>query len=391
MNILYLCHRIPYPPNKGDKIRSYHQVKYLSQYHTLYLACLIDDPDDWQHVEPLRSMCRHVEVVERKCLSGWWRVGKALLFGYPLSVGAFVVPELQRKVDQLLQLEAIDRIVIFSSPMAEYVKHIHTIPKIVDFVDMDSEKWRAYASVKSFPLSQLYTMEADRLGDYEWEVAQACTKSIVISEEETPLLKKRSDHTIIPKVIANGVDYDYFSLTSKVERAKPIIVFTAAMDYFPNVDAAEFFCRTILPRIHQVVPQAQFFIVGRNPVPSLRQLEERIPNVHVTGTVPDVRPYLSEAIVAVAPLRIARGVQNKILEAMAMELPVVGTTPAFQGLPVSSDYGMYLANEPEEFANAVVKLLTNPDRARRDGRVARQFVMSRYDWSVILKEFEQVL
>jgi sugar transferase (PEP-CTERM/EpsH1 system associated) len=391
MNILYLCHRIPYPPNKGDKIRSYHQIKFLSQHHSIYLACLIDDPDDWQYVDPLRSICCIVEAVERKRFQKWWRIGKALIGGQPLSLGAFFAPELQKKIQVILEQESIDRIVIFSSPMAEYVKHISSIPKIIDFVDMDSEKWRAYAQIKSFPLSSLYNIEAARLGQYELDVAKICEESLVISQEETHVIRERSNQMVVPTVLPNGVDYEYFSPPSNVERTSPIIVFTAAMDYFPNVDGALFFCREILPRIHQVIPQVQFLIVGRNPGSALRRIAERMPQVQVTGTVPDVRPYLSAAMVAVAPLRIARGVQNKILEAMAMELPVVGTTPAFQGLRVASEHGMHVADDPGEFADAVVKFLGNPESARACGVSARQFVTSHHDWSTILQGFEQIL
>ncbi len=391
MNILYLCHRIPFPPDKGDKIRSYHQIQDLSRRHAVYIACLIDDPDDWQYVDPLRAMCRKVEVVWRKGFQEWWRIGKAFLGGQPLSLGAFYVPALQEKVNIILEQEAIDRIVIFSSPMAEYVKHVSGIPKIIDFVDMDSEKWRAYAQIKPFPLSFLYQTEADRLGQYELEMATTCQKSLVISQEETHVLWERSNHMVEPKVIQNGVDSEYFSSSCEVSKTKPIIVFTAAMDYFPNVDGALFFCQEILPRIHHVIPHAQFLIVGRNPVAALQRMAERMPHVKVTGTVPDVRPYLSEAMVAVAPLRIARGIQNKILEAMAMELSVVGTTKAFQGLAVASDHGMYVADDPGEFADAVVKLLGNPEGARASGVSARQFVKSKYDWGDILQEFEQIL
>ncbi len=391
MNILYLCHRIPYPPNKGDKIRSYNQIQYLSQHHSIYLACLIDDRDDWQYVAPLRAMCRHVEVVDRKGFQEWWRMGMAFLGGQPLSLGAFFVPALLEKVKAVLAQESIDRIIIFSSPMAEYVRHESAIPKIMDFVDMDSEKWRAYAQIKPFPLSLLYETEAHRLGQYELEMARICQESLVISQEETQVLRERSEQRIEPKVLPNGVDYEYFSPPPEADKTKPIIVFTAAMDYFPNVDGALFFCQEILPRVHHVIPDAQFLIVGRNPEDSLRKMAKQIPQVQVTGTVPDVRPYLSEAMAAVAPLRIARGVQNKILEAMAMELPVVGTTCSFQGLAIDADCGMYVVDDPGEFADTVVRLLGNPRQTRAEGVAAREFVTSHYDWSRILQEFENIL
>ncbi len=391
MNILYLCHRIPYPPNKGDKIRSYHQIQFLSRNHHVHLACLIDDPEDWKYIEPLRVLCKRVEAVERIRFKEWVRVGKAFVGGRPLSLGAFFVPELMYKVQDILSREAIDRIVIFSSPMAEYVKNISSIPKIIDFVDMDSEKWRAYAGMKPFPLSSLYQTEADRLGQYEWEEAQACAESLVISEEETHVLRERSQQMIVPKVVPNGVDYEYFFPLPPVDRTEPVIVFTAAMDYFPNVDGAIYFLEEIYPIILQSVPEAKFFIVGRNPDATLCRAASRFSRVTVTGTVPDVRPFLSEAMVAVAPLRIARGVQNKVLEAMAMELPVVGTSQAFLGLPLSREHGMYLANEPEEFAEAVIALLRDPANARTSGMAGRQCIMTQFDWSHILEEFEQIL
>jgi sugar transferase (PEP-CTERM/EpsH1 system associated) len=248
-----------------------------------------------------------VEVVERKGFQEWLRIGRAFIGGKPLSVGAFFVPALQEKVNIILEREPIDHIMIFSSPMAEYVKHVSSIPKIIDFVDMDSEKWRAYAQIKSFPLSVLYNIEADRLGQYELDMAMVCEESLVISQEETHVLRERSKQKVVPKVIRNGVDFKYFSLPFDAQRRKPIIVFNAAMDYFPNVDGALFFCKEILPRIHHMIPQAQFLIVGRNPGSSLRRITDHLPQVQVTGTVPDVRPYLSEAMVMVAPLRIARG------------------------------------------------------------------------------------
>ena len=391
MNILYLCHRIPYPPNKGDKIRSYHHIQYLAKRHAVYLACLIDDPDDWQYVELLQAVCREVHVAERTKWGEWFRLAKSFAGGEPLSLGAFVLPELQVKVNDLLGRQPMDCLVIFSSPMAEYVKAVRSVPKVIDFVDMDSEKWKSYAGVKPFPISLLYKMEAHRLGRYELAIASTCDHSVVISQEETAVLRDASAGTVIPHVIPNGVDYEFFTRDVSVERSKPVIVFTAALDYFPNVDGALFFCEDIFPHICQSIPQAQFLIVGRNPDPSLVRMAEKVRNVVVTGTVPDVRPYLSLAKVAVAPLRIARGVQNKILEAMAMELPVVGTTVAFQGLAVETHHGVCIADAPEAFAQAVVQFLKSGPLSQEAGRAARTFVAAHYDWSRILKEFEALL
>ena len=392
MNILYLAHRIPYPPNKGDKIRSFHQVQHLAQKHNVYLVCVVDDHNDLQHVEYLRDYCRVVEAVYRSSLSTKLRIGMALVSGYALSVGAFVLPELQKKVDAILQSSEIDRIVVFSSPMAEYVRKVRHIPRLMDFVDVDSEKWKAYASFQGFPLSVLYRIEARRLGCYEEEIAKEFEQSIFVSSKEAQLFQQRvADRPI--KVVSNGVDLHFFQpndLNEVPSPDNPKIIFTAAMDYFPNIDGVQFFCSTIFPHIRKSVPDACFEIVGMNPSREVRKLG-RHPNIRVTGTVQDVRPFLAQAAVAVVPLRIARGVQNKVLEAMAMGLPVVGTSNAFQGISARELNGVRIIDDPQKFAQEVVSLLQDPSLRRRCGMKAREFVEQHHKWEHCGQKLETLL
>jgi sugar transferase (PEP-CTERM/EpsH1 system associated) len=380
MNILYLAHRIPYPPNKGDKIRSFHQIRYLSHKHTVHLACLVDEPEDLRYINDLEKYCSSVEAVYRSKTAARTSALWALPTQRPLSVASFYSRELQQRIAHRLRSEKFDRIFVFSSTMAEYVRHVTEIPKIIDFVDADSEKWRLYADYHPFPLSQIYRLEADRLARYERDVAQAFAHAIFISEQEANVLEGVIDKRSI-SVIPNGIDLDYFTpdeeLMSRCHGA--FIVFTGAMDYFPNVDAVRYFCRAIFPLIREVEPEAQFYIVGRHPMRQVRALAYQ-PHVIVTGSVPDVRPYLATARVAVAPLRIARGVQNKILEAMAMGLPVVGTREAFQGLQATSTDGIRIADDPQHFAGEVMALLENRDLQRRCSQQARQYVRRSYRW-----------
>lgn len=243
MNILYICHRIPYPPNKGDKIRSFHQIRHLSKEHAVHLACLVDDKDDLKHVKTLDKYCASVDMVYRNKSVARFLAVKNLFTHKPLSVASFYSHKLKKKLAKRLNSGRFDRIVVFSSTMAEYIRRVSDIPKIIDFLDVDSEKWRIYADHHPFMLSQIYRLEADRLARYEEEIAMLFDHSIFVSEEEARLFKQRLTSRPI-SVIPNGVDFDYFtpiegfSLCSN----QSSIVFTGAMDYFPNVDAVKYFC-----------------------------------------------------------------------------------------------------------------------------------------------------
>lgn len=380
MNILYLAHRIPYPPNKGDKIRSFHQIQHLSRRNTLHLACLVDEKEDLQHVEILKKYCTSVDAVYRNKTVTRLLAASALLTNKPLSVVPFYSRELQKRIDQRLASMRPDRILVFSSAMAEYVRHVSDIPKVIDFVDLDSVKWRLYANFVQLPLSWIYRLEAARLGLYEKEAARAFDHSIVVSEEEASLFKQRVNDRFV-SVIPNGVDLDYFAPNGDGPSSShnPVIVFMGEMDYFPNVDAVRYFCGEMFPRIRMALPEARFYIIGRNPSRPVKKLQHQT-NVIVTGSVIDIRPYLAKASVAVAPLRIARGIQNKVLEAMAMGLPVVGTSVAFQGTEATVADGIRIADDPKEFSNAVLMLLQDSRLQQQCSLCARDYVQRRHRW-----------
>ena len=253
---------------------------------------------------------------------------------------------------------------------------------------MDSEKWRHAAQLSRFPLSWVYRTEAERLARYERRVAGSFDYSLFVSQREADVFR-RLIHEGTVCAIPNGVDVDYFSPPDDVE-AEPAIVFTGVMDYFPNVDGVSYFCREILGRIAASAPEVRFYIVGRTPSKQVQVLG-RLPNVEVTGAVPDVRPYMARARVAVVPLRIARGIQNKILEAMAMQLPVVGTSAAFEGIEAGATDGVAIADEPEAFAREVLKLLADPALCERRSRAARNFVMRHHRWQDHDDALESVL
>ncbi len=385
--LLFLAHRIPYPPQKGDKIRSWHVLSHLSQRYTVHLACFIDDPDDWQHVDRLRETCGECHFAELKpsiaklrCLSGFV-TGEALTLPFYRDAG------LGAWVRDLVGRREVGGCYVFSSAMAQYVTGdaFAALRRVMDFVDVDSEKWRQFAARKSWPVSRLYRREGQRLLQFDRAIAAEFDANVLISVAEAKLFKRLSPGTAQKTfAIRNGVDSDYFSPERPYENPYPAdgfpLVLTGAMDYRPNAEAASWFAREVLPSVRQSVPDAAFYIVGSDPLPEVRRLE-RLPGVTVTGRVPDIRPYLAHASVAVAPLRVGRGVQNKVLEAMAMAVPVVATPEAIEGLEVNGE--VLVASDARELTDRIVSLLRSAKR-KEIGIRARARVVSDYGWTTSL-------
>ncbi len=320
--LLFLAHRLPYPPNKGDKVRSYHFLKHLARRYRVFLGTFVDDPADWQHVDVLRSLCADVHV---EALVPWSKralSATGFLSGEALSLPYFRSRDLRTWVENVARREGVKRAFAYSSPMAQYILDLPDVRCVVDFVDMDSAKWGEYAQRRSWPVSAVYEREALRLLAYEQAVATRAHASLFVTDEEAALFRAESpgcaDHI---HAVRNGVNSDYFAPSSGF--ASPFatderpVVFTGAMDYWPNVDAVVWFAREVLPEIRKRDPAVRFYVVGMNPDAAVRALANDAAAI-VTGRVDDVRPYLQHARVVVAPLRVARGIQNKVLEAMAM-------------------------------------------------------------------------
>jgi sugar transferase (PEP-CTERM/EpsH1 system associated) len=381
MKILYLAHRLPYPPNKGEKIRTFHQIQQLAKRHMIHLCSFVDDPDDLAYVGALRKYCASVEVVYRSIAPTLFRASAAVIKRLPLSVSLFYRKAFANKLIKTLARERFDCVLVSSSSMAQYSCFASDLPKVIDFIDVDCEKWRLYAQYHSFPLAMIYRLEAKRLAKYEEQAAHIFDHCILISEEERRLFQERVDGRPV-SVISNGVDLEYFASYGFdfLRVSHPTIVFTGAMDYFPNVDAVQYFCQEVFPLVRQSAPKAQFYIVGRNPMRQVKALQ-KYPNVIVTGTVPDIRPYLARATVSVAPLRIARGVQNKVLESMAMGVPVVGTVESFKGIRATESDGIRIAKDPRSFAHQVATFLRGDTSLRQQaGHQVRRYVERHHRW-----------
>lgn len=392
--LLYLVHRLPFPPNKGDKISSNNMLKFFSAGWRVHLGTFVDDPQDWQHTAIVEGYCEDsciVDLPRRKKITGSLH---GLLTGNALSLSYYANTALADWVRASVARESPDAVLVFSGVMAQFVKDVipADVPVVFDAEDVDSEKWRSYAAAKPWPLSWLYRREADKLLAYEREMAAATDVSIFVSAEEAALFKALAPESA-DKIHfrTQGVDSAYFDPALSYENPygpqDKVLVFTGAMDYWPNVEAVKWFCDHVLTEVRKAEPDFVFCIVGMKPSDEVQQLA-RLPGVRVTGGVPDVRPYLAHALAACLPLQLARGIQNKALEAMAMELPVLATRDALVGIVEHAGVNARVADEPQEMVTQALAILS---QERQYDRAGRECVLAHYNWDTNLKRMESFL
>jgi sugar transferase (PEP-CTERM/EpsH1 system associated) len=394
--LLFLAHRIPYPPDKGDKIRSFHLLQHLARSYRVHLGAFIDDARDWRHVDRLKAICGETCFVPLHATRAKLRSLGALITGEPLTLRYFHNDDLAQWVTRLLGAHRVQRALIFSSAMAQYVEG-HAgggLRRVLDFVDLDSDKWRQYGERKHGPMRWLYRREAARLLECERRYASAFDASLFVSGAEAQLFGTQAPEAADRiAVVQNGVDTDYFSprltFPNPYRADEAVLVFTGAMDYWANVDAVVWFARQVLPRVRAVVPEACFYVVGARPTRAVLELAQ-LPGVRVTGAVPDTRPFLAHARAAVAPLRMARGVQNKVLEAMAMARPIVASSQAVDGIQPSAALLEWTADEPAAVAQMLLKLVREPANIPL-GETLRAHVCQHYQWERNLAQVEAIL
>lgn len=392
-DLLLLIHRIPYPPNKGDKIRSYNLLKHLARDYRVHLATFVDDADDWQHVPTVEAMCASSHFAALNPLLARVRSLGALVKNRSLSLDYYQDAGMARWVEQTVAAHGIKRVMVFSSPMAQYVDHHRDARRVIDFCDVDSDKWRQYADKKSWPMSWLYRHEARQLLRYERQVASQYDASLFVSAPEADLFRQLAPESVARiGHFSNGVDTEYFSpdhgFSSPFAPGERALVFTGAMDYWPNVDAVQWFADEVFPALAAQDPALRFYIVGSRPNPQVQALGQ-LPGVTVTGTVPDVRPYIRHATLAVAPLRIARGIQNKVLEAMAMGTPTVVSPQALEGIDAVAGSELAVADGAAAWIDTLNGLLARDNQDM--GRAARARVEHHYSWPSNLACIEERL
>lgn len=401
-DLLMLVHRVPYPPDKGDKIRSFNELRFLAEKGwNIHLCALADDPADLAHVDVLRKYCASVSIEPINPRVQKLKSLVSLLSWLPLSAGYFYSAKLQSAVNNVLACQPIKAVFCFCGPMAEYLYRAQNNPLVpgqkrrtcvMDLVDVDSDKWRQYAQTHTWPMSWVYRLESHLLQRYERRVAERFDATVLVSAAEAESFHRATGLDAKVHPVANGVDLDYFRPGQTPESDDTLrITFCGAMDYFPNVDAVTWFAREVLPLVRAQLGDVEFCIVGGGAGADVRMLAG-LPGVKVTGRVDDVRPYVQKASLSVAPIRVARGIQNKVLEALAMGKAVVATPEAFEGIEVSSERDLVvMPAEPEPFAAAVLELLRDARARRAMGALARKAVEEKYRWETRLVPLDEYL
>lgn len=378
---------MPYPPNRGDRIRALHAIRFLSMHADVYLGSVADEPWGSSEIQALEANCKEVKVFRLPAKGRWIRAGLGFLCQQSVTQGAFYSKELALQVRNWTQ-EPFDAAVVFCSSMGQYIDQFQNRPKkiLVDLVDVDSQKWIDYTQ-STFGLKQwVFATEARRVARLEKQLSQAADALSVVSQDEADIFRK-----IHPELhchaFGNGVDYEYFSPTSldpesyaTIRCGNPHMVFIGVLDYFPNVQGLEWFCRQIMPRIRDQFPQAALDIVGRSPSKEVVELS-KIPGVRLIGPVHDVRPYVLAADFSIAPLQIARGIQNKVLESLSCGRPVIATEHAATG--IAKMPGLLVAESPENWTTQVHKLMDSTELERL-GSQSRQRVIQNYSWDAQL-------
>jgi len=390
--LLFLAHRIPYPPNKGDKIRAWHILKHLAARYRVRLGCLIDDPHDKIYVPELERHCAEVMAVPVSPLRQRVRTLTGFRPGQPLSTSYFHAPPLAAWVQRTIDSRHIRRAFVYSSPMMAYVPPRHGLKTILDLVDVDSEKWRDMAARAPAPQRWVYAREAETLLSFESRAAAQADHTLLCSEPEAALFRDRAPEAgARASWMVNGIDFDYFSPAHSFPRpfpdARPALVFTGDMGYWPNVDAVTWFAREVMHRLRDRSPRPRFAIVGAHPTEAVRRLAG--PDIVVTGRVEDIRPYIAHAAVVVAPLQLARGIQNKVLEGMAMGKVVVATSDAEQGLGVRDLGAVLIADTPDSTAARIDETLDGMHDSV--SVAARNVAEARFSWAATLGRLDGLL
>jgi sugar transferase (PEP-CTERM/EpsH1 system associated) len=377
MRLLYIAHRIPYPPNKGDKIRSYNELAFLSRHFEVDLVCFYGGPAEQEYVRKLEALCKTVHCFRRTIWGQPPRLLGGLVTGVPASVALYRNIPMRRRVAKLIAEHDYRHIFVFSGQMAQYVPRALLGRTVMDLCDVDSHKWDNYADRMPVWFSWFYRLEARRLLAFERAVSEGARATILITPSELELYRRLGGSGRLLN-LGNGVDTEHFRpFTEPYEEGR--ILFTGAMDYFPNEEGVSWFAKDIFPGIRAKFPKARFVIAGSNPSLKVRALA-RIDGVEVTGFVQDMRAEQAKAHVVVVPLRIARGMQNKVLEAMACGKAAVVHPTAMGGIHAEDGRELFVASDPAEFGARVERLLAEPERVREMGRAARVYISDNYSW-----------
>ncbi|MEQ8272045.1 MAG: TIGR03087 family PEP-CTERM/XrtA system glycosyltransferase [Deltaproteobacteria bacterium] len=389
MKILYVCHRFPYPPKRGGKIRPFNMIRHLTeQGHQVTVASLVRSDEEAEEGRGLADHC-HEYIMERvhDPLRTASMIRRLPTMG-PSSMGYFHSRKLKARITEKVADVGFDLIFVHCSSVAQYVEDVGGVPKILDFGDMDSQKWLSYGQFKPFPLNLGYYLEGLKMQLAEVELAKKFDTCTATTRAELATLDGFNTG-VRTGWFPNGVDANKFS-PSDEPYDRDTVCFIGRMDYYPNQECMFDFTANVLPLIQRRRPGTKLLIVGADPSPAIQDLG-KLPGVTVTGSVPQVQPYVTSAALTVAPLNIARGTQNKILEALAMGVPTVCSTLAAGGVDCVPGEHILTANRPEEYADAVLRLLNDESERKRFAEAGRKRVLSHHDWGASMKRLDKII
>ena len=374
--MLFISHRVPFPPDKGERVRAFHEIQALAGHFQITVATLAHDAGDYDSAQRLKDHCHDVLIAPAGGRAGLVKGAVSLLRGRSVTEGYFHSRSLYRLLRRLADRERFDLVMAYCSSMSGYARAVPADARVMDLVDVDSAKWLEYARTARRPKRWLYRLEGRRVAQLERDALEHFNAVLVVSENETRAISADTDRLI---ALPNGVDVDYFTPADEPPESAPSLVFTGTMDYRPNVEGVCWFVSQVWPALRRQVPELTFTIVGRDPTPAVRRLDRQA-GVTVTGSVPDVRPYFAAATCAVVPLQIARGIQNKVLEAMAAGRAVVATGAALEGIEVERGLDVIQADTVEQWTRQVPLLVQDAAARRRLQEAGRQCVEDKYSW-----------
>ena len=388
MKILYICHRFPFPPKRGGKIRPFNMIKHLSQAHEVTVASLVRSATEAEEAQGIAPYCHRFYAARVAPIIQSLRMVGRVPTVTPSSLGFFYSRSLATTIAQLLQSTSFDLIFVHCSSVAQYVADVAAIPKILDFGDMDSQKWLDYARFKPLPLNFGFWLEGLKLRREEQRLASCFDICTTTTRAELDTLDSYGCATAADW-FPNGVDTGYFTPGDETYDSD-LISFVGRMDYYPNQEAMFGFCEKVLPLLHKHRPQLKLQIIGADPSAAVRRLAQ-LPNVSVTGSVLDVRPYLRRSALMVAPLNIARGTQNKLLESMSAGVPVVTSPLAAAGVDAVPGEHLHVADSPEEYCDTILRIVTNPIERARLARSGRQRMQSQHNWVNSMRRLDSII
>lgn len=376
MRILFLTPRFPYPPFRGDKLRAFNFIKRVNENHEVALASFIE-PEETEAAGEMAAYCHSITTVPLNKSRSYANCMVDVFKKTPFQVAYFRSPEMEKALDRLVEEFKPDVIHTHLFRMAPYALRYKDIPKVIDLCDSIALNYERFLKYRQGALRPLYMIEKKRVEEYEAHVSKEFDAALVISPLDKEYIKQNPKAGRI-KIVPNGVDIDYFTPDDE-EKQGSQLVFMGTIGYFPNYDAVLFFLRKIFPSILKQQPDARFYIVGNKPPKDIQKMNDG-KKVFVTGYVDDVRPFVRSSEVFVCPIRAATGLNNKILEAMAMGVPVVATPQACEGIELDKDSDIAIAEGPDEFAEQVVTLLNDGKLRSKLSKGGRKLVEEKYTW-----------